>query len=331
MIKLQPMISTVSHRLASEIIALLYMVVVVAMAVTVGPFYILFPELGALSYDALSRPQGHWCRAPLHLATSPALAGVIGLIVTRRLPYGLPSVLLIVAGVMILIEILKSPIAPAISAGLLPLVLGITSWWYPPGILLGSVMLTALSILWKRFGLATWPEIDIPFAAEREPSPPFSRRLGIILAFTVVAASADLVTGLRFILFPPLLVIAYEMFGHPASCPWAIKPMRLPLACTLTAAAGFAFYKLLGVGPAAAACSMAAGMFVLRILELHVPPALAVAFLPMLMDSPTIAYPFAVGIGTSLLSMYFLAYQKLSGGVVEPAPVGVRFEETAGP
>lgn len=317
MIKLRSLNSITSHRLASEIIALFYIVAVVGMAVTIGPFYLLFPELGALSYDGLGRPHGRWCRAPLHLATSPALAGVIGLIITRHFSYGLPALLLDAAGVMILIEVLQSPIAPAISAGLLPLILGIKSWWYPPGILLGSMLLTALAIPWKRFSLTTWPEIDVAPAAEGEPSPPFLRRLGIILAFTVVAALAVMVTGLRFILFPPLLVIAYEMFGHPDSCPWALKPMRLPLVCTLTAAAGFAFYQLFGVGPAAAACSMAAGMLILRIFELHIPPALAVALLPMVIESPTIAYPFAVGIGTSLLSICFLAYSKLSGGVME--------------
>ncbi len=317
MIKVRPLNSITSHRPASEFLALLYMVAVVGMAVTIGPFYMLFPELGALSYDGLGRPHGRWCGAPFHLATSPALAGVIGLIITRHFSYGLPALLLDAAGVMILIEVLQSPIAPAISAGLLPLVLGIKSWWYPPGILLGSVLLTALAILWKRFSLTAWPEIDVAPIAEGEISPAFLRRLGIILGFTVVAALAVRLTGLRFILFPPLLVIAYEMFGHPDSCPWASKPMRLPLVCMLTAAAGFAFFKLFGVGPAAAACSMAAGMLVLRIFELHVPPALAVALLPMVIESPTIAYPLAVGIGTSLLSIYFVAYSKWDGGVVE--------------
>ena len=35
--------------------------------------------------------------------------------------------------------------APAISAGVLPLVMGIGSWWYPPSILLGTCVLALLS------------------------------------------------------------------------------------------------------------------------------------------------------------------------------------------
>jgi hypothetical protein len=56
------------------------------------------------------------------------------------------------------------------------------------------------------------------------------------------------------------------------------------------------------------------GIAVLRACDLHVPPALAVALLPLVMEKPTLAYPFAVVIGTTLLSLWFLAYQRISRG-----------------
>jgi hypothetical protein len=119
----------------------------------------LFPELGALSHDVFTRPRGTWASAPLLLAVTPVLTGVIGIFFTRALPYGYLSVLLTVGGAVALIFLLKSPIAPAISAGLLPLVLGVKSWWYPPGVLLGTVLLVVLSLLWKRLSLAqNWLE-----------------------------------------------------------------------------------------------------------------------------------------------------------------------------
>jgi hypothetical protein len=58
---------------------------------------------------------------------------------------------------------------------------------------------------------------------------------------------------------------------------------------------------------------MACGILVLRLLHLHVPPALAVALLPLVMNSPTIAYPFSVGIGTLLMTLWFLAYRSFAG------------------
>src|SRR6266478_1604179 len=83
-----------------------------------GLFYIMFPELGALAYDVFSRPAGNWCNEPAHLATTPALTGVIGIAITRSLPYGPLAVTLDVGCSLAVIMMLGSPIAPAISAGL---------------------------------------------------------------------------------------------------------------------------------------------------------------------------------------------------------------------
>jgi hypothetical protein len=81
--------------------------------------------LGALAHDVFTRPQGKWARNPILLAITPILTGVAGTCFTRMLPYGFVSVLLTVASAVVIVEVLKSPVAPAISAGLLPLTLGL--------------------------------------------------------------------------------------------------------------------------------------------------------------------------------------------------------------
>lgn len=303
------------HRFGAELIALVYIAVIAEIAYATGAFYVLFPELGALSHDVFTRPRGTWAGAPLLLAITPVLTGVIGIFFTRALPYGYLSVLLTVGGAVALIFVLKSPIAPAISAGLLPLVLGVKSWWYPPGVLLGTVLLAVLSLLWKRLSLAqSWLEPLSPSEVVDEAieqTPVGSYWLIALMLFVAVAVLFVKLTGLRFVLFPPLVVIGFEMFGHTAICPWARRPMFLPAACFLTALGGLLFWNLLGAGPVAAACSMACGIVVLRLFDLHVPPALAVALLPFVMSSPTIAYPLSVGIGTLLITLWFLLYRSL--------------------
>jgi hypothetical protein len=305
------------HRFGAELIALVYIAMIAEIAHATGAFYVLFPELGALSHDVFTRPRGTWAGAPLLLAVTPALTAVIGIFSTRTLPYGYLSVLLTVGGAVAVILALKSPIAPAISAGLLPLVLGVESWWYPPGVLLGTVLLAALTLLWKRLSLVqNWLEplspAEVVDEAIGEP-PSSSYWLVPLMLFVAAAVLVVKLTGLRFVLFPPLVVIGFEMFGHTAICPWAKRPMFLPAVCFLTALGGLLFWNLLGAGPAAAACSMACGIMVLRLFDLHVPPALAVALLPFVMGSPTIAYPFSVGIGTLLMTLWFLFYQSLFG------------------
>jgi hypothetical protein len=304
------------YRLAAELASLIYIAVIAVIAGVTGAFYILFPELGALSHDVFTRPRGAWARAPVLLAITPFLTGVIGICFTRILPYGYLSVLLTVGGAIAVIIALQSPIAPAISAGLLPLVLGVKSWWYPPAILLGTTLLAMLSVPWKKsmiaHGLLLQPASEAMVEDRTEQAPAGYRWMPALMLFVAGAVFTVKVTGLRFILFPPLVVIGFEMFAHPVSCPWAKRPLMLPLACFLTAAGGLMFWRLLGAGPAAAAASMGCGVVVLRTLDLHVPPALAVALLPLVMDAPTVAYPFSVGIGTLMMTLWFLSYRFLT-------------------
>ncbi len=303
------------RRIAGELIALAYIAVIAWIASATGAFYVLFPELGALSHDVMTRPHGTWARAPLMLAITPALTGVVGILFTRALPYGYASVILTVAGAIAVVLVLRSPIAPAISAGLLPLVLGVKSWWYPPGILLGTVLLAALSLRWKKFCTA---HDDLDDEANRlddliEATPESGYAwLAALMAFVAVAVFFVKLTGMRFVLFPPLVVIGFEMLGHTAICPWANQPLKLPLACFLTALGGFISWRYIAATPLAAAVSMGWGIAVLRVFELHVPPALAVALLPLVMDRPTAAYPFAVALGTALLALWFLAWRRFA-------------------
>jgi hypothetical protein len=299
------------YRIAAELIGLIYIAIIAGIASATGVFYLMFPELGALSHDVFTRPRGTWARAPVLLVITPLLTAVIGIFFTRLLPYGYISVLLTVGSAVMMMIALDSPIAPAISAGLLPLVLGVKSWWYPPAIMLGTILLALLSIPWKRIAgprLATAADL-LDNAIE---APPVGR-YWILALMTFVAAAVSVVklTGLRFVLFPPLVVIGFEMMGHPDICPWAKRPMLLPVACFLTATGGLLFWRWLGVGPLTAGLSMGWGILVLRAFDLHMPPALAVALLPLVMDSPTIAYPFAVGIGTLLMTLWFLLYQRV--------------------
>lgn len=271
---------------------------------------LLFPELGALSHDILKRPHGTWANAPLMLVLTPLLTAGMGIGITRHMDYGALSVLLDVLASVLVISASRSPIAPAISAGLLPLVLGVHSWWYPPAITFGTGLLALLSVIQRRL----YPPPPPPTARdvvddvmERTPS-----ALGwlspFVLVVTLLAGLAQW-TGLRFILFPPLVVIGFEMFAHPQVCPWVARPWRLPLACALSAAAGVGAVGLFGAGMGAAMVVMALGIIVLHLLDLHAPPVLAVGMLPMVMPHPGWAFVAAVGIGTSLFIVAFRLWQ----------------------
>jgi hypothetical protein len=314
----------VSTRRMADALALFYIGVIATVASLTGAYYVMFPELGALSWDVMEHPRGRWASSPWMLALTPPLTGIVGTIVTRTMPYGVIAVLITVTGCVAIIAALRSPVAPAISAGLLPLVLGVTSWWYPPGILFGCVLLAAISIPWRRYSASQDPGGDEPEDSISGPAPaPSASSPGIsrilppalmpLLAFVAFAVFAVKLTGMRFILFPPLVVILYEMLSHRERCPWVARPVGLPIACFLTAAGGAFFRTHIALDPLAAMLSMAWGIGVLRVFEIHIPPALAVALLPMVMTRVTIGYPFAVGLGTTMASMWFTVFEKYIG------------------
>ncbi|MGD1252940.1 hypothetical protein ACKUT9_01620 [Mycobacterium seoulense] len=278
-----------------------------------GWHYLLFPGLAALSYDVLTRPSGKWASQPVRLVVTPVAGAVIGVLLTRVLPFGVIAILLIVTSCLVLLALLKSAVAPGIAAGALPLFLGITSWLYPASIALSLVVLVAILVPWQRYCRQKYSERDIstPSVDDVLESPATgSAWLLPFFAFLTVLASCAAATGWRLVLFPPLIVIAYEMFAHPTVCPWAGKPLALPGVCVLNAVAGWGAVSLFGSGAVAAACAMAFGILALRLLRLRMPPALAVGLLPLVMNAPSFTYPISVAIGTGALTLAYQFYQR---------------------
>lgn len=302
-------------RLVAELLTLLYLGLIAAVASLTGVPEVFFPELGALSHDVLTRPRGAWASAPFFLALTPVATAVIGTLVARTLPFGYLSMLLVVGISVAMVQLLRSPIAPAISAGVLPLVLGVTSWWYPPAIFFGTAILALLSWAWQAYCIPRMPRTPASHREIVDDLVELAPRRWVwapaLLLIVVAGVFLVNITGLRMILFPPLIVIAFEMFGHPSICPWARRPIRLPIACCLTAVGGFLVVDLLGPGILTTMLSLAFAIGVLRLFDLHLPPALAIALIPQVLDHPTWLYPVAVMIGTILITITFFPYRWL--------------------
>jgi hypothetical protein len=257
---------------------------------------LMFPELGALAHDVFTRPQGAWARAPLQLAVMPALAALVGLALARWLPLGLPAVTLSLGSTLLLLGLLRSPLAPAISAGLLPVALRVRSPWYPASILLVTVVLAGAVLL--RAALRRAPPAPADAASriddQTEKAASGWRWLPGYALFALLAAV--LTQARHLLLVPPLFVVAYEMFAHPEVCPWRARPWALLAACVAGAACGAGTVAWLGVGPLSAAVSLLAGVSIVRVLDLHVPPALAIGLLPQILPHAGLGFVASVAL-----------------------------------
>jgi HPP family len=297
-------------RFLAEVLVVSYMGVVALAAHLTGIYLLLFPELAALSHDVMTRPQGKWASQPWRIVLTPTLTAVLGLFVTRHISYGAISIALVVTTSLLIIKVLRSAIGPAISAGALPMVLNERSWIYPAAIFMGLVGLVATLWIWRRHD----PLLDAPSNDSTNDSRvidaletyPHDRFWVItLLTFVLLLGVPAQLTGLRFILFPPLIVMAYELFGHPEIPGWMARPALFPLVCVLTASAGVAARHLFRSSVVGVMLTVLCSIAILRAFKVHMPPALAIGLLPFVMTAPNIRYPTSVGIGTVALTLCF--------------------------
>ena len=307
-----------SRRIMSVVlISLCFMGGIAGAASASGVALLLFPELAALSYDVFLRPRGTWARAPWMLALSPAVTAALGVLVTRYLPYSAVSIAICIVGAMVILKFMRSPIVPAISACVLALSLEEKSWLYPLAILLGTGALAVLSSAYRRLfdqgathlARSAADRVD----DELESLPKQFLWVPFFVVFLGATYLLSMATGMRMVFFPPLVVIAFEMFAHAEVCPWAQRPVLLPAVCTLAAAAGVAALAAFGPGVTSAVLAMLFGVVTLRVTRLHTIPALAIGLLPQVTTRADWHFPLAVGIGSALLTTCFLIFKKFSG------------------
>lgn len=263
--------------------------------------YVLFPELGALGWVIFSDQRHPWARSPALLVLTPFLAAVQGLWITRHLAYGPPAVLLNVGITLLLIAVLRSPIVPALSAGLLPLALGIHTWTYPFSILIGTGGLALVIALRARrvHGPPPGPEegSEVPAPAlwrlrgSVQPLPPLRDWLVPFAVFLLGGLLLVRLIGSPLVLFPPLLVIGFEMIVHRQRCPWRGRYLSVWMVANGAAVAGLALVTCLGVGPAAAFLAVLVTLVLLKLARLPFPPALGLALLPFVIPDPPLTYP----------------------------------------
>jgi hypothetical protein len=305
---------TTQHRSAArflaEVLVVSYMGAIGLAAHLTGIYLLLFPELAALSHDVMTRPQGKWASQPGRIVLTPTLTAAAGLFITRHTSYGAISISLIVLASLIIIKVLGSAIGPALSAGALPMVLDERSWMYPAAILLGLTGLVVILWMWQRYG----PRLDTPSRYSRNDSrvidelesAPHDRFWVVtLLIFVLLLGVPAQLTGLRFILFPPLIVMAYELFGHPEIPGWMERPALFPLVCVLTACVGVVACHLCRSSAIGIMLTLLCSIAILRAFKVHMPPALAVGLLPFVMAAPNFLYPTSVGIGTVALTVCF--------------------------
>lgn len=265
---------------------------------------IIFPETAALVIGGWTARRQPWIVSRPKMWCLMAAVSFAGACTVRCSP--LPkaaNISLMFAAVSVLLLTARTTFFPALSAGILPIMLDTGTFVYPLSVITLVTGVVLVQYVMESRGL-------------RDPNPagPWPRdlrteALRFLLLWILVTACAACTIRFRvpFMIAPPLLVGAAELSG-PES-PAARRSLSCWLLMSLCGAAGALLRLLLCVrlgAPAwlAAAVVMTCVLAFVFLLDLYFPPAGAAAILPFLIpQSVLLLYPAEAAAGFGILCL----------------------------
>ncbi|MBQ9542452.1 hypothetical protein [Ruminococcus sp.] len=291
----------------------------VGVAELTGERELIFPEITAIAIGALAAPAQVWNTDRKRLFILIMSAAVTGMAIVRFIP--LPTVLQIpigLAAVMGLIIISHTSFMPAISACVLPIMLGTRSPYY----LLSVGVMTALILLAQKLLEKAGLREKREFIPEK-PDAALIKLRAVQAATASVLCAIPVLIGQPFFAAPPLIVAFCEL-----TTPECKLTKRLPetaitivIAAFMGCSSRLLLCEIFGLPMAvAAALTCCAMLFGAKSSGLYFPPCGAVATLPFLIaPEMLLKFPFEVTAGFLcflLVILLSLRYPAKHGNVV---------------
>ncbi len=290
------------NRPAAMIFALLPLLLMVAASELFGEREIIFPEITALAVGALFAPRQPWRTSKFRLVLLVAVYAVLGVLAGRYLPVPTAARVILlfpIAGLGLCLS--RTTFMPLISACILPVLLGSTSWIYPISATVMAIIVVLLQALQERLGLR--PPLEYTPAAPdwKREARLWGKRWILMAVVCLLALAIDK----RFLLAPPLLV-AFTELSTPGS-PARKRPLGAIGLIAFCAFVGTAWRVLL-CGMAGLPLTLAAvlsGLCIYLFMEkirFYMPPAAALGTLPyLILPEQLLLYPFQVSGGAVIL------------------------------
>ncbi len=284
-----------------QLTAVIFVTVMVLAAEGLGEREILFPEIAALAVGALAAPRQSWQTNRVRMVASIAVCATGGVLIVRLVPWPLWGQMLLAFAIcqgMYLFS--RTTFAPMISAMVLPVLLGTTSWVYPIAAVVLTAGIAGLQFLFEKVGIREkLPFSPLPLPGRQDI---LDTLLRILCAGAVIFAAV--LTGWRMCAAPPLLV-AFTEFSRCGSRARS-TPLRTIFLVSLCGCCGalcrWLVSAVAGLPLAlAAAAAMSATLLLMWKMKQYLPPAGAMAILPMLLPVEQVKlFGIQVFIGVSI-------------------------------
>lgn len=292
-------------------ISLAVVAIMVGSAEILGEKEIIFPEITAVAMGALIAPVQSWNTSRTRLFAAIVSAAVAGVCIVRFIPEIL--ILRIAVGLLMTVGVItlsKTGFVPAISACILPILMGTKS----PVYVISVAVMTALILISQKalecFGLHEKYEYR-PIGPSAELLKLRSKQVITALIICVLPAHFHEI----FFIAPPLIVAFFELSGKGSKL---MKRKHTAIALMAAAAftgvmARFFISEKLGLTLTLGAVLSSSVIFALcRKAKLYFPPCCAISTLPFIIpQTAMIKFPFEVISGYIILTIAAVIITKL--------------------
>lgn len=292
-------------------ISLAVVAVMVGSAEILGEKEIIFPEITAVAMGALIAPVQSWNTSRARLFAAIVSAAVAGVCIVRFIPEIL--ILRIAVGLLMAVGVItlsKTGFVPAISACILPILMGTKS----PVYVISVAVMTALILISQKalecFGLHEKYGYR-PIGPSAELLKLRSKQVITVLIICILPAHFHEI----FFIAPPLIVAFFELSGKGSKL---MKRKHTAIALMAAAAftgvtARFLISEKLGLALTLGAVLSSAVIFVLcRKTKLYFPPCCAISTLPFIIpQTAMIKFPFEVIAGYIVITIAAVIITKL--------------------
>lgn len=282
----------------------LFLTVMAVVAEITNQREIIFPEAGALCVGLWLMPKAVWNVRIRQVPLLLTAAALIGLGINLLLPVCF-EVRFAVAfcTVALMLRMVRCNMFPVVSAAMLPVLIGTTSWVYPVSVLTISLLL-AVGRVWL-------PQTD---RTEHHPYNwlhwlKLAAALCLFLAIEYVLttlnskltpSNASHFTTLNYTMVPPLVVTMIEFANRKSGFrerPWTIWGLIVAAAVVGTAAE-WGLHRTIGLPMAVGTLLSAVAMLLLFRRFKPFAPALAIAMVPMILpDTALLWFPMLAAVG----------------------------------
>jgi len=279
-----------SHRVRCAALTLL-LAAMAAVAEILSQREILFPETGALCIGLWMMPKAVWnvrsWQVPLYLTA----AAVVGLLVNLGVPacFELRFALAFVL-ILLFLSLVRCNMYPAVSAAMLPVLMGTSSWIYPLSVLAISVLLAVGRRLLPHEPRTDYHPLSLMQAAG------LTAALALLLAVTYALRPSVC----NFLVVPPLVVTMIEFSNRRSGFrkrPWSIWLLLLS-AAAIGSAAEWLLHRQLGLPMCLGTLLVSVAMLLLFRRFKPFAPAMAVALVPMLLPNGALLwFPLTTALG----------------------------------